>query len=331
MRDKFYGKVVTAAMVAAMSGMIMTGCGSQKAAPESAATEITAEVTEEAQTENIEDDSTATTAEPDKAEEESEDKAEGKYFKKGVYANYAKEAENDEKTYFYVFSEDWYGYTEDGKTGMGLPFSCEQQDGAVTFSFGGEDEVKNVLTIASSEDGVITGAFEDGIEQVFEFLPDVAVEGFEAENVVNGPEDSVYHDGLGWSIRYDANKFTVTPQNGQVFIVYQGESAGTNCITVSYTLDNGEEAIKALGESWGSDKTTYSEGIFPGTEDVKGYWATLPPSEEGSGLYETAVGRDYLEGSLVFELTGHNCGDEEKDMAVSDDMASIIDSLTFEQ
>ncbi|WP_026492111.1 hypothetical protein [Butyrivibrio sp. XPD2002] len=334
MRDRVYGKVIAAAMITAMSGMLMAGCGSQGAAPESAVTEEAVETTEEATTENIDDTEAATTATPDKVDEstegESEEIAAGTYFKKGVYANYTKETESEDKTYFYVFSEDWYGYTEDGTTGIGLPFDVTEEGDTVRFTFGGKEEAESVLKIASSEDGKVTGAFEDGIEQIWELLPDVDPKSFSAENYVNGPENSVYHDGLGWNIKYDANKFTVTPQNGQVFIVYQGEGAGTNCITVTYTVENGGEgAIKALGESWGSDKTTYSEGIFPGTEDVKGYWATLPPAEEGSGLYETAVGRDFLEGALIFELTGHNSGDEEKDMEVSDEMAAIIDSLTF--
>ncbi len=43
----------------------------------------------------------------------------------------------------------------------------------------------------------------------------------------------------------------------------------------------------------------------------------------------TAIARDYMDGYLLFELTGHNSGDEELDMAVSDYMAAIIDSLTF--
>ena len=45
------------------------------------------------------------------------------FFTKGVYANYAKEAEEPSRTYFYVFAADNYGYTADGeKEGIGLPF-----------------------------------------------------------------------------------------------------------------------------------------------------------------------------------------------------------------
>ncbi|MCR5604305.1 MAG: hypothetical protein K6G27_11480 [Lachnospiraceae bacterium] len=44
---------------------------------------------------------------------------------------------------------------------------------------------------------------------------------------------------------------------------------------------------------------------------------------------ETAVARDYMDGYLMFECTGHNSGDEEKDMEMSDILASIIDSIQF--
>ena len=37
-----------------------------------------------------------------------------------------------------------------------------------------------------------------------------------------------------------------------------------------------------------------------------------------------------MQGYLLFELTGHNGEDEEQNMAVSDALAGIIDSLEFE-
>ena len=331
MRNKVYEKVIAATMVMVMSGMLMTGCGN--AAPESTGTqaEVTAEV---ADTESIEDDATAQAPAPETAEDNTAEAAEeAPYFQKGVvYVNYAKEAQAPDRNYFYVFEDATYGYTDDAKAGVGVPFSCEQTEGSVKFSFGGADSIEDVLTVSSVEDGVVTGAFEDGLELVFEPIDDAVAEGFSAENYYNGPSNSVYHDANGWSVKYDATKFTVTPEKGCVFIVYQGESAGTNVITVTYDVENtGEAAIKKLGESWGSDKTTYSEGPFPGAEDVTGYWATLPPSEDGSGLYETAIGRDYMDGALIFELTGHNGEDDAQNMEVSDQMASVIDSLTFEQ
>ncbi len=111
--------------------------------------------------------------------------------------------------------------------------------------------------------------------------------------------------------------------------VYMGESAGTNMITASYNVDSdAKTAIANMAKEWG-DKTITTEGPFPGAEDITGYWVTLPPSGEGSGYYSTAVARDYMDGYLMFELTGHNSGNEEMDMAVSDALASIIDSLEF--
>ena len=101
-------------------------------------------------------------------------------------------------------------------------------------------------------------------------------------------------------------------------------------ITASYNVDkDAKTAIADLAREWG-DKATTDEGTFPGTEDVKGYWATLPPQGEGSGMYNTAVARDYMQGYLLFELTGHNGDDEDQNMAVSDALAGIIDSIEFE-
>ena len=71
--------------------------------------------------------------------------------------------------------------------------------------------------------------------EVFELLDDVDPETFDAESYVNGSESSVYRDANGWSIEYDASKFEITPGGPVTTIVYTGESAGTNMITVTYT------------------------------------------------------------------------------------------------
>ncbi|WP_408071734.1 hypothetical protein [Butyrivibrio sp. JL13D10] len=153
-----------------------------------------------------------------------------------------------------------------------------------------------------------------------------------ASDINTGATEETYHDANGWSVRYDPNLFTITPENGNVFMVYQGECAGTTMITVSYEVGKtAKEAIDELGKSWGDeDKVQYTDGPFPGAEDVTGYWASLPPAEDGSGMHETAIGRDYMEGALIFDMVGHNGTDEEQNMAVSDNMAAVIDSLTFD-
>ncbi|MBR1630204.1 MAG: hypothetical protein IJ679_13225 [Lachnospiraceae bacterium] len=152
----------------------------------------------------------------------------------------------------------------------------------------------------------------------------------EEDSEVSTGENSEYHDANGWSIKYDPALFEITTKDSQTSIVYTGESAGTNMITATYTVENkAEAAIQELGKSWG-DKTTYSEGPFPGASYAKGYWATLPLEEDGSGIYETALARDYMDGALIFEMTCHNGEDEEMNMAVSDSLAGIIDSLTWD-
>ena len=321
-------------MVIMVTGMVsltfMSGCG-KESAPAGTATEAAAQTAE-----SVEEEmslSAGASEVLDSIEDDIMQTASGEvYFTKGVYVNYAKEAENPDKTYFYVFNGADYGYTEDGTTGTGVPFDCTQGDGEVTFSFGGADSYEDILKITSKEDGKITGAFEDGLELVFERVDDADADNFSAENYVNGPEKSVYHDANGWSIKYNANDFEINRENGNVFIVYTGESAGTNMITVTYTVeDKAEAAIKKLGESWGSDKTSYSEAPFLGNEDITGYWAILEPDTEGSGAYETALGRDYMDGALIFDISGHNGNDDAQNMAVSDALSGIIDSITFDQ
>lgn len=255
-------------------------------------------------------------------------------FTSGVYVNYREGA--TARDYYYVFYDEGAGYTEDGNNGIGLPFSCEQKGNNVVISFGGQEEVaKEKLVVESVENGVIKGAFEsDGIVQYFEPLMDVDPHNFDGVayySQFNNPSgEATYEDPNGWSVRYPSDNFDVNTSGNMTTFVYNGESAGTNMVTVTYEASKtAEEYVNELAESWGKENVTLTQGTFPGTEDVEGYWATLPPSEEGSGLYETAIARDYMEGTLVFEITGHNSGDEAMDMAVSDCIALIIDSITF--
>lgn len=324
MRKLIFNKVVMIAAVTAIAGGVLAGCGAKT--EEAIGVEETT-ITEAIITEST-DQQVALSNSPEQGETEL---AGAPYFEAGVYAVYPENAKNQEKTNFYVFNADSYGYTTDGANyGMGLPFSCTQADGTVKFSFGGADSTEEAFVVKADESGKITGAFGDGVVMVFEKLDGVDPDTFDAENYLSDPKDQVYHDANGWSVRYDATNISLTNENGKVFFVYTGECAGTNMITAYYTVDNkGEAAIEELGNSWG-EATVFSQGPFPGAESENGYWAVLPPAEEGSGAYMTAIGRDYMDGALIFELSGHNGNDEEMNMAVSDALAAVIDSLTFE-
>ena len=325
MKSKLVKKVLAVMAMVTTTGMLLAGCGST-------AEETTVPADEAQDVEQAAETETEETTEPE-AEAETQEPAEtfeAPYFTKGVYASYAAEAENPTRTYFYVFTDETYGYTQDGEAeNTGVPFDVKQADGKAAFSFGGETALESELVISSVENGVVKGAFDDGIELIFEPVDGVDPETFSAENYVNGPENSVYRDANGWSVKYDATKFQLNQNGTEVSFVYMGESAGTNMITATYTVENkGEAAIKELGKTYGDD-VEYSEGTFPGADDVTGYFATQQPKEGTSGSYMTAIGRDYMDGALIFVLDGHNSGDDEKDMEVSDQLAAIIDSLTF--
>ncbi|MCR4745254.1 MAG: hypothetical protein K5894_08495, partial [Lachnospiraceae bacterium] len=53
--------------------------------------------------------------------------------------------------------------------------------------------------------------------------------------------------------------------------------------------------------------------------------------KDGDGsVNKTAIAGEYNGGILIFDDEEHMTGDEEKDMAISDELASIIDSITYD-
>ncbi|MCR5556835.1 MAG: hypothetical protein K6F75_04645 [Butyrivibrio sp.] len=316
MRKSTIGKAAAFTMAAVMAMATLAGCGSQQ---------------EEA-VEVIPEEQIALEAEPETAKEEpKEAEAVENYFTKGVYVNYAADAENPDKTYFYVFNGDGSGYTDDGIANTGTYFDYEQVEGGIKFSFGAEDPIEDVLTVKSFENGVVTGYFENTFDLVFEPVTDADPDDFDAVNYVNATkgEDYVYTDANGWRIKYDPDKFVINKGGSVSTIVYVGESAGTNMITVTYTVENkAEDAVKAIGEPYG-DKAYYTQSPFPGAEKVTGYYLTVAPDTEGTGSYKSALARDYMDGALVFEIDGHMGNDEAMNMEVSDSLAAIIDSIEF--
>lgn len=319
MKKQVVSKVVAIAVATSLVTSVLVGCGNVSA--------DTADTDTQGQLEQTIEEAPVATADTANGDGEQ---ISAPYFRKGVYVNYAAEAESPTKDQFYVFSDDNYGYTDDATTGMGLPFDCKQDEGAVYFTFGGAGESEEKLIVTSVENGIVHGYFE-GVEDrelVFEPVKDAQPEGFNAQNYMSGG-DAVYNDANGWSIKYDPSRFEITQDGNKVAIVYTGECAGTTMILATYDVDhNGKEIRDEIAKGYG-EAAVKSEAIFPGTEDVEGYWAICPPAEDGSGLYMTSISRDYMDGSLTFELTGHNSGNDELDMEVSDYMSAVIDSLTF--
>ncbi len=169
---------------------------------------------------------------------------------------------------------------------------------------------------------------EESVEPAAE-EPAQETEAEEAEEV-QAPAYATYEDPNGWSLQYDENCFEVNQKDNVATFVYTAESGGTNMMTVTYDISSTDPEVIAdkLVAEWG-DKAQKSEGTFPTDESVPVFRASLPVEEGGSGLYMEAIIRSYMQGCLVFELTGHNSGDDAIDMAASDNLSMLIDSVKF--
>ncbi len=327
MKKKTVTKILSAVLAAGMMATLFAGCGKTKTDAGVTTEESTAEETKADETAVADTASGKDTTEDAKADVHNEDAC----FARGVYLNYPAENNDEPLDFFYVFTDPNTGYYENGRSHEGAPFYCNYEGKKVTFYIGGASQTEETFTVDAIENDLVTGHFEDGIKVVFEPVPDQDPDTFDAVNYLNAAvgEDYLYEDANGWTVRYDPGLFEVTPGGPVTTFVYTGESAGTNMITVTYTVDgDAKTVIDSLAKSWG-DKATTGECTIPGADDVQGYRASLPTGNEGSGLYMEAIARDYMDGALIFEVTGHLSGDEEMDMAVSDALASVIDSLEF--
>ena len=322
MRKSMIRNRVTAGLAVLTAVVMVTGCGNTKGTI--AETELTPQTgaSEEANAVDAKTDGDSTNADAG-------------FFSQGVYVNYAKDAENPPRTYFYVFNADTYGFTADGEhDDAGVPFSVMQADGKASFSFGGADSDESVLVITGSENGTIYGYFEDAPERelVFEPVSDADPEGFSAVNYLNGAagEDLVYRDANGWSVRYNPSCITVNGGGPVTTFVYTGDCPGTCMVSATYDVDMDAKAkAEDLAKSYG-EKASVTETVFPGTTDVKGYYVDANPGQLGPGMYQSAYVRDHMGGYLVFECITHVAGDDEMDIPISDALAEIIDTLTFD-
>jgi len=154
-----------------------------------------------------------------------------------------------------------------------------------------------------------------------------------AEDTGDESKGTSYASDDGWSVRYDPETIACEQIDEHTTqFVYLGESAGTNMLVISWEPDiQPEELLYEVTSNWGDQEAiTRSEGFFPGTEDKWGYWRILPTAEGGSGLTETAIAGEYNGGTLMFDITSHFGEDEGQNMAVSDTLAEVMNSITYE-
>ena len=145
------------------------------------------------------------------------------------------------------------------------------------------------------------------------------------------PKYEEYKNSRGWSVKYDPALITVNEAEDMTSFVYTGESAGTNMLSISYVPDKQpEEVLAELTQGWEDQETVRSESYFPGTDDKWGYWRNPKDNGTGSGLSENIFAGEYNGGVLVFDFVTHKAGDDETDMAVSDVLSGIIDSITYD-
>ncbi|MCR5774142.1 MAG: hypothetical protein K6G42_03560 [Lachnospiraceae bacterium] len=153
-----------------------------------------------------------------------------------------------------------------------------------------------------------------------------------AEN--DSHEEMTYMSPDGYQIRYNASNTESKEIDGHtVRFIYTGEPSGENMITVTYIPDRfPDEVLYEVTEPWGDQEAiARSEGFFPGTNDKWGCWRTFSTTDGKSEIVRTAIAGEYNGGVLMFESEEHMSGDEEKDMAISDELAYIVDSITYDK
>lgn len=204
MKNRILKMSLSITTIAALSVAMLSGCASSKVAETGPETEVAekaetsdAEKTETAESSDAKTEVASTAAETENAEAatdttDQEVLPEAPYFVKGVYSCYNAADENPEKTFFYVFYDETSGRYENAVDGMGLPFTCEQKDGKVILTLGGEgEEPKDVLEVSSVENGIVKASYEESDSVlVFEPIPDADPDNFDSADYMVLPSES---------------------------------------------------------------------------------------------------------------------------------------------
>ena len=181
---------------------------------------------------------------------------------------------------------------------------------AVTACGGNKEEDKT-----TANDGVVTEANSE-----------------EETNTVSGNKITEYKSDNGWSVQYNESLISVIDQgDGSVQFAYTGEASGPNMITISYIEDKlPEEVLYEYTAEWADEDVIRNENYMPGTTDKWSYWRTYTTEANNLTYTDMAIAGEYNGGVLLFQLASCSEPDEEKGMTVSDAMAFVIDSITYD-
>ncbi|MCR5452083.1 MAG: hypothetical protein K6F00_05585 [Lachnospiraceae bacterium] len=135
----------------------------------------------------------------------------------------------------------------------------------------------------------------------------------------------------GWTVKYDPSLIAVTEENGITGFAYIGDSAGTNGIYISYVKDKQpQEVLGEMTSEWDQETLERTEGYFGTGSDKWSFTYSYPFEDGGSQAHESITALEYNGGVLVIDQISHLAGDEEIDMAVSDTLATVLDTMEFE-
>ncbi len=143
-------------------------------------------------------------------------------------------------------------------------------------------------------------------------------------------DTAVLSSEAGWSVSYDRALFDVTSEEGGSTFTYKGDAAGDSHLKIS-RVDGAmpQELLYEKTADWGEEQVR-TEGFLVGTEDKWSYTRTLNSEEDGLSVVRQYTAAEYNGGSILFEFVQHMDGDEARNTAVSDALASVIDSIRYE-
>ncbi len=139
----------------------------------------------------------------------------------------------------------------------------------------------------------------------------------------------------GWTVKYDPQVIKVednTDPADEISFIYTGNEDAKSFLTITYLKDMmPDQVIEELKAANGSDvEVNATGGTFPGTTDKWGYWVDYTSEEEDEGATTTTILGEYNGGTLEYIFTYQQTGDDEKDMAASDALAMVIDSVEYD-